>query len=400
MADAKLVCTGCGKEFPVARLHPRCDSCREPLEVRLEGLAGARVWQRENIFDRYRDFFTFPRVVGEAGLGEGRTPLTRSCMVSQILGVGHLYFKNETMNPTWSFKDRGTAAGIQHALSLGLGRIGTVSTGNMAASVAAYGARAGLATYILVSNDIPPEKIPPIGIYRPRILVVHGNLSDIFRRSHDLGEKHGIYFISADVPLRVEGSKTIAFEICEQLGFTVPDWVVVPVSAGGNFRGILKGFLEFREAGLISSIPRMIAAQASGCSPITTAFDKGSLTIERFENPHTIAHAIESVFPPSGNETLRLLEKYGGLATSVTDEEMLSAQALMAREGIFAQPAAAVPLAAVKKLLSQGAVAPSESIVCIVTGGGLKYTAALEHHSIETVHTDFDGLDDALGRLT
>jgi threonine synthase len=144
----------------------------------------------------------------------------------------------------------------------------------------------------------------------------------------------------------------------------------------------------------------MIAAQASGCSPITTAFDKGSLTIERFENPHTIAHAIESVFPPSGNETLRLLEKYGGLATSVTDEEMLSAQALMAREGIFAQPAAAVPLAAVKKLLSQGAVAPSESIVCIVTGGGLKYTAALEHHSIETVHTDFDGLDDALGRLT
>jgi threonine synthase len=223
-------------------------------------------------------------------------------------------------------------------------------------------------------------------------------LSDIYRRSLDFVEKHGIYFISADVPMRVEGSKTIAFEMCEDLGFTVPDWVVVPVSAGGNFRGILKGFLEFREAGLISSIPRMIAAQASGCSPITTAFDKGSLNIERLENPQTIAHAIVSVFPPSGNETLRLLGKYGGLATSVTDEEMLTAQALMAREGIFAQPEAAVPLAAVKKLLLQGVVAPSDSIVCIVTGSGLKYTAALDRHPIETVRTSFEGLDDALSR--
>jgi threonine synthase len=142
----------------------------------------------------------------------------------------------------------------------------------------------------------------------------------------------------------------------------------------------------------------MIAAQATGCSPIATAFDKGSLTIERFKNPHTIAHAIESPFPPSGNETLRLLEKYGGLAVSVTDEEMLSAQALMAGEGIFGQPEGAVPLAAVKKLLSQGAISASESIVCIVTGGGLKYTAALDHHSIETVHTEFDMLDDALSR--
>ena len=398
MSDARLICTGCGKEFAASRLHPRCDSCQEPLEIRLDGLAGARVRQGENIFDRYRDFFPFHSVIAEAGLGEGRTPLTRSCVVSQILGTGSLYFKNETMNPTWSFKDRGTAAGIQHALSLGIHKIGTVSTGNMAASVAAYGARAGLATYILVSDDIPPEKIPPIGIYRPRILVVRGILSDIYRRSLDFVEKHGIYFISADVPMRVEGSKTIAFEMCEDLGFTVPDWVVVPVSAGGNFRGILKGFLEFREAGIISSIPRMIAAQASGCSPITTAFDNGSLTIERLENPQTIAHAIVSVFPPSGNETLRLLGKYGGIATSVTDEEMLTAQALMAREGIFAQPEAAVPLAAVKKLLLQGVVAPSDSIVCIVTGSGLKYTAALDRHPIETVRTSFEGLDDALSR--
>jgi threonine synthase len=397
MADAKLVCTECGKQFPIPRLYQRCDTCREPLEIRLEGRTHARVGQGRNIFHRYRDFFALPSVVEDAGLGEGCTPLTRSGIVSQILGIARLYFKNETMNPTWSFKDRGTAAGIQHALSLGFRRIGTVSTGNMAASVAAYGARAGLETYVLVSQTIPPEKIPPIGIYRPHILVVDGDIGEIYKRSNETGEKHGIYFINADVPFRIEGSKTIAFEICEELGFAVPDWVVVPVSAGGNFRGILKGFLEFREAGLIASIPRMIAAQASGCSPIATAFDRGSRNIERFQHPHTIAHAIESPFPPSGNETLRLLRKYGGLAVSVTDPEILSAQALMAREGIFGQPASAVPLAAVKKLLFQGALAPSDSIVCIVTGCGLKYTAALDYHPIETVHTDIAGLEDALG---
>ena len=396
MADAKLICTGCGKEFPHSRLHPRCDDCREPLEIRLEGLAGARVREGKNIFHRYRDFFDFPSIFEEASLGEGRTPLTKSGIVSRVLGIDALYFKNETMNPTWSFKDRGTAAGIQHALSLGIRKIGTVSTGNMATSVAAYGARAGMETHVLVSQGMPPEKIPPIGIYRPHLLVVDGDYGDLYERSIEAGREHGIYFINSDVPYRVEGSKTIAFEICEDLGFSVPDLVVVPVSAGGNFRGILKGFHEFHAAGLISKIPRMIAAQAGGCSPVATAFENHRDTVERFEHPHTIAHAIENPLPPSGNETLRLLERNGGLAVSVTDEEILAAQALMAGEGIFGQPASAVPLAAVQKLLSRGIVRSSDSIACIVTGCGLKYTAALDHHPVATKQIEIASLADAL----
>ena len=393
MKEASLVCTGCGKAFPLERAHPRCDACGEPLEVRYPSLKGARFGRQGGIFERYGAFYPFSSCHREISLGEGGTPLIPSDRVGRRLGMAKLSFKNETLNPTWSFKDRGTAAGLEHALSLGFRRIGTVSTGNMAASVAAYGGRAGLETFVFVTKGLPSEKVGPIAIYGPRLFRVEGDYGDLYFKSIEMGERFGVYFINSDVPFRVEGSKTIAFEICEQTGFDPPDYVAVPVSAGGNVRGILKGFEECSEAGLIGSIPRMIVCQAAGCAPIAEAFERGQATIERIGRPETIAHAIENPCPPSGNEVLRRLKAKGGLAVKVADSEILEAQALLAGEGIFGQPAAAVPLAGVRKLLAEKTLDPAASVVCVITGGGLKYTAALDLHRFDVRTVGMDRLE-------
>jgi threonine synthase len=310
-----------------------------------------------------------------------------------------LYFKDETQNPTWSFKDRGTLCGIQYATSLGYERIGTVSTGNMAASVAAYGAKAGLATFILVSAGIPAEKTKPIAVYGPHLIRVEGGYDKLYDESLRAGDRYGIYFVNSDAPFRVEGSKTIAFEICEQMHFHVPDYVIVPVSSGGNFRGILKGFEEFRSVGLIDGIPKLIAVQGEGCGPIAEAFEGRKEKVIRVRNPKTIAQAIENPYPPSGNQVLRKLRENGGLALTVSDEEILEAQKLMAQEGTFAQPAACAPLAAAKKLLSNGYMKPSDRVVLIITGAGLKVPSALDHLDVPVISTSIGGLMEAIGKV-
>jgi threonine synthase len=275
---------------------------------------------------------------------------------------------------------------------MGYEKIGTVSTGNMAVSVAAYGARAGLKTYVLVDSQLPEEKIGPIAIYDPVLIKVRGNYGDLYSRSIVIGEQEGIYFINSDVPFRVEGSKTIAYEICEQLDFDVPDYVIVPTSAGGNLRGIIKGFVEFKTAGLISRVPVFVCAQAEGCNPIVKAGLRGTKRVKSVTEPHTIAHAIENPNPPSGNEILRKLREYKGIFVDVSDTEILEAQRSLAVEGIFAQPAAAVSLASLKKLMDQRIITSGKKVVCIVTGSGLKYTEALRVQNLTVDSCEIDEL--------
>jgi threonine synthase len=313
--------------------------------------------------------------------------------------MARLFFKDETQNPTWSFKDRGTLLGLQHAAALGYTRIGTVSTGNMAVSVAAYGARGNFSTVILVNDQIPPEKIGPIAIYDVPIIMVEGDYGALYRRSIELGREEGIYFINSDAPLCVEGSKSIAFEIAEQMAFDIPEHVVVPTSAGGNLRGIIKGFVEFRDAGLISEVPHFVCAQAAGCSPIVKAADRGWEYVEPEPEPHTIAHAIENPDPPSGNEVLRRMRQLNGSFVAVSDEEILDAQRWLAREGVFGQPAAGVPLAACRRLLEGGIIGEDDTVVCVVTGAGLKYTLVLEQHPARVHHTDLETLGAVLAGL-
>ncbi len=395
MKELNLVCTKCGIVHSIKSTYFRCQSCGEPTEVeKIEhGKIKTKNPLRQNIMERYQEFLPFKEIDSALSLGEGFTPLVKGYKTSKALELNDVYFKNESQNPTWSFKDRGTLLGIQHALKLGYKRIGTVSTGNMAVSVAAYGSKAGFETFIFVKNDLAPEKLNPIAIYNPHLIKVDGDYGKLYFKSLEIGNKNDIYFINSDVPFRVEGSKTIAYEICEQLNFDMPDYVIVPTSAGGNIRGIIKGFDEFKSAGLINKIPRIVCAQASGCSPITNGFIKNHKSIERIENPQTIAHGIENPFPPSGNEVLRQLEEKNGLCISVDDESILKAQKLLASDGIFGQPASAVPVAAIEKLKKQKILKGDEKIVCIVTGSGLKYTAAFERHNLRHYNTTIDDLE-------
>lgn len=234
MKTIDMMCTGCAKRYEVSRVNPRCDVCGEPLEVAPFTRGAIRDGNplSQTIFHRYADFLPFAQNALPFSLGEGRTSLLSLLRLATELGVREICFKNETQNPTWSFKDRGTAAALGHAAALGYGRIGTVSTGNMAASTAAYGARAGLETVILVSSDIPEEKLGPIAIHGPRLLRVTGDYGELYYESIAVGARRSIYFMNSDATFRVEGYKTISFEICEQMKFNPPDYVVTPTSAG------------------------------------------------------------------------------------------------------------------------------------------------------------------------
>lgn len=394
MKDTLLFCTNCGEKYDAKIKNFRCKDCNEPLEV--EEVTTGKINKdnalNQTILERYSDFYAFETIDKEISLGEGFTPLTISRNLAKEIGVKELHFKNESQNPTWSFKDRGTAVTVQHAIKLGFKKIGTVSSGNMATSVAAFGSKANLKSFIFVKDDLPIEKVNPIAIYNTNLLRIKGNYEDIYSKSYEIGEENDIYFMNSDAPFRIEGSKSIAFEICEQLDFDMPDYVAVPTSSGGNTRGIEKGFREFFNCGLIDKIPKIIAVQASGCSPIFKAYKNGSDKVERFENHDTIAHAIENPFPPSGNQILRMIKRNGGIVISVTDDEIIEAQRKLSLEGIFIQPASAVPLAAVIKLKNENYLKEDDRIVCVVTGSGLKYTAAFERHDLSSIQCNIEEL--------
>ena len=345
------------------------------------------------LLEKYRDFFPFTDYNHSASLGEGNTPLIRSTRVSQEIGLQNLYFKNETVNPTGSFKDRGTVCGLQHALSLGYKRIGTVSSGNMAASVAALGSKARVETFIFLKGNIPREKINPIAIYNPNLFVVKGFYGNLYHKALEIGRKLGIYFINSDVPIRVEGSKTIGFEICEQLAFKAPDYIAVPIGSGGLFRGILKGLEEFYRVGFIKRIPRMIGVQTLGNYPVVKAFEAGVEIIEKNEDAHTLDHVLENPDPPSGGQVVRKTRENGGTLVAVSEEEVKLAQILMGREGIFAQPASAAVLAGIRKLARSDYFKPSDSIVSVVTGSGYKYTQVLDSHDFPCQTVSMENLE-------
>ncbi|MBN2207526.1 MAG: threonine synthase, partial [Candidatus Aminicenantes bacterium] len=321
-----------------------------------------------------------PSLDATLSLGEGSTPLLRLDRLARRLGLPALYAKNEAMNPTQSFKDRGTAVAVQNARRLGFTRIGTVSTGNMAASTAAYGARAGLATFVLLKEGTPAENIRMAGIHRPRLVVVEGDYGRLFAESFRLGRRRNILFMNSVDPFRIEGYKLIAFETFLQLGGSVPDLCLVPLSSGGHLLGLLKAFRELRDGGFTDRLPVVVGVQAEGCAPLARAFAAGSARYEVFEHPGTIAHAISNPSPPAGNLVLAMMRESGGLILSVGDEEMLEAQGHLAAEGLFCQPDSATTLAALLKLARRAdpALSGTASAVLVLTGSGLKNLKALD----------------------
>ncbi|MEF8873693.1 MAG: threonine synthase [Candidatus Thermoplasmatota archaeon] len=360
-----LRCVSCGKTYTPKTGRQIC-GCGEPLE--LEYFSG-KIKSGKTSWAKYRDFLPFDPS-RELSLSEGGTPMIKANRLSKKYDVD-LHLKNETVNPTWSFKDRGTVLSLQRARKLGVGRVGTVSTGNMGASVAAYGKRAGLDPMIMVTEDISDGKLNQIAVYGATIVEVSGDYGELFYESLDLSrEDDQVYFSNSNSPYRIEGYKTIAFESVERL---MPEYVMIPTSSGGLFRGMMKGFIEMDRCGIIDDIPVLISVQAEGCSPIYRAFRDERGSIKRWKEPKTVASAIANPYPPGGNEVLRKLDEYRGICTVVSDDEINSAQRKIVTEGIFCQPASTVGVAAVKKLRQNDAIEKGSKVVSIITGSGLKH---------------------------
>lgn len=392
-----LACTACGTRYPLDT-HLRCGACGEPLEIRYETLTPpARLADEPCFIARNINIFPFPNLRPELSLGEGATPLLEAIHLQEETGLAEIYLKNETANPTWSFKDRGTSLGVQAALEFGLRSVGTVSSGNMAASVAAFAARAGLSAYIFVAGDIPEGKIKPIAIYGPNLNRGIGDYGQLYYNALKLGEEHGIYFVNSDNPFRIEGQKTVAYEILDQLDYEPVDYIILPVSSGGNMAAVIKGCEEMEALGLVKKAPRVIGVQAAGCSPIAQAVAEGKDTVTSFPNPQTVAHAIANPLPPSGNRILRKVREGRADVIAVTDAEILAAQAFLAqKEGLFVQPAGAAPVAGIRKLAAAGTLRPEHRVVAILTGSGLKDTSALAFHNLKAGSVPVTDLGQAL----
>jgi len=245
----------------------------------------------------------------------------------------------------------------------------------MGASVSAYSAKAGIKCIILVPSQTPVEKIAQILVHGAMVLGVNLPYPELYKMSFEMNRKFGVYLVHADSPMRVEGQKTTAFEICEQLNWKIPDVVLIPTSSGGYLSAVWKGFKEFHEIGFIDHLPRMVCIQSEGCAPIVKAFKERKTDTEVWPNPHTIAHAISNQDPSlaSSRRVLKILAKTKGTAEAVSDEEISNAQKLLAiKEGIFAEPASTAPIAGLKKLIEKGLIDKNESAICIITGSGLK----------------------------
>ena len=387
-----LRCRECGARYPEAPQYV-CDECFGPLEVEYDyDYIRAHV-TREKVASgpwnlwRYADLL--PVAADKAvGIPSGFTPLLRADRLGRALGLKHLYIKNDTVNPTYSFKDRVVSMAISKAVEFGFDTIGCASTGNLANSVAAHAARAGLRAFVFIPSDLEWAKVNASLVYGPNLVAVDGTYDDVNRLCAMLADEYGWAFVNVNVrPYYSEGGKTLGFEVAEQLGWRAPDHVVVPMASGSVLTKITKGLDEFKKLGLIDDRPtRVSGAQAAGCSPIVDAFVQGRSYAEPVR-PNTIAKSLAIGSPADAPYALRIFRETGGSAEVATDEEVIGGIRLLAEtEGIFAETAGGVTIAVLKKLAESGRIAPDEVTVAYVTGNGLKTSVVLEGRLAEGLH--------------
>jgi len=375
-----MQCIGCGKEYHVNEIIYNCESCGDLLEVRIDERAMKEKietgeWRLRPISVwKYKEFLPVFDDTKIVTLKEGGTPLYRCERLGKELRIKNLYVKNEGANPTGSFKDRGMTVGVSKALELGVKAVVCASTGNTSASLAAYAAKAGLPCIVLIpAGKIALGKLAQAMMYGAIVVGVKGNFDIALQMAVNTSKQVGLYLLNSINPFRIEGQKTAAFEICDQLGWQVPDRVVLPVGNAGNITAYWKGFKELKALGLVEKLPKMVGVQAAGASPIAKAFAANSATIEPVKDPETVATAIRIGNPVNWKRALNALRESNGTALTVTDDEIIKAQKLLARkEGIFIEPASAASIAGLKKLVGNGEVVVDETIVCVATGHGLK----------------------------
>ncbi len=388
-----LRCRECARSYPVEALHV-CDFCFGPLEVSYDYEAIAASVSRERIAAgpttiwRYADLLP-ASAENPVNLGAGFTPLVRADRLAAELGLGELWIKNDTLNPTGSFKDRVVSVALTKARELGFKVAACASTGNLANSVAAHAARAGMESVVFIPHDLEQGKVITTAIYGGTLVAVDGSYDDVNRLCAELtSEQPSWAFVNVNIrTYYAEGSKTLAFEVAEQLGWRAPDHVVVPIASGSQLTKIHKGFGELHRVGLLDEEPdvRVSGAQARGCSPVATAFADGTDVI-RPQRPSTIAKSLAIGNPADGFYALDVVRKTGGGIGSVDDAEIVEAIRLLARtEGIFAETAGGVTIATLCKLAASGVVRPDERVVAYVTGHGLKTIEAVSPHVGPTV---------------
>lgn len=383
----RLLSTISGQAFPFERIEELAGN-GESLEVAIEGLAHARVRPGRHLWERFAGFLPVD-IDGEITLGEGNTPLLPAGKaLSEHTGIGQLLLKNETMNPTWSFKDRGSLTTIAMARQMGEPFTATISTGNMGNSIAAYGARSGIRAVVFVPDYAPLEKIRAMAIHGATVVKVTAPDYSLMKREI-LGLAAGLNLriVSGNGPIRTEGYKLTAFEMYEQLEGRVPGFIAVPTSACGHIRGIFKGYRELKEAGLTDRLPRMIVVQAANVNPVVSAIREGRDRVVPVEG-QTIAEAITSGDPPGGDEIVLKARQHGWLAEDVTEEEILEAQRRLAGAGYFVEPAAATSLAAVRKLRAAGKIGEEDTVVLMLTGSGLKDMGVFSRQHASVIESD------------
>jgi threonine synthase len=328
---------------------------------------------------RYGDLLPV-RTDGAVDLGTGFTPLVRADRLASVLGLGEVWLKNDTRNPTNSFKDRVVSVALSKALEFGFKVAACASTGNLANSVAAHAAHAGLRSYVFIPADLEQGKVVTTAIYSGNVVAIDGNYDDVNRLCAELAGLYEWAFVNVNMrPYYAEGSKTLAFETAEQLGWQAPDHVVVPVASGSLLTKIQKGFQELHKVGLLDEEPhvRVSGAQALGCSPVATAWTEQSETI-RPVKPETIAKSLAIGNPADGYFALDAVRSSGGAFAAVTDDEVVDGMRLLARtEGIFAETAGGVTIATLKKLAADGVIRSDERVVVYITGHGLKTLEAV-----------------------
>jgi len=380
-----LRCRECGRPYPVEALHV-CDFCFGPLEVDYDYERMAASITREKIAAGPRSIWRYRELLpvddaAPVDLGAGFTPLIRADRLAAELGLGELWIKDDTANPTGSFKDRVVSVALTKARQLGFKVAACASTGNLANSVAAHAARAGMASVVLIPKDLEDAKITMTAVYGGTVVAVDGSYDEVNRLCAELTSEHPTWaFVNVNVrTYYAEGSKTLAFEVAEQLGWQAPDHVVVPIASGSQLVKVAKGFAELGKVGLLDEVPsvRISGAQAAGCSPVATAFAEGSDAI-RPVKPKTIAKSLSIGNPADGWYALNTIRQSGGSCAAVTDDEVIEGIRLLARtEGIFAETAGGVTIATLAKLAASGVVRSDERVVALVTGHGLKTVEAL-----------------------
>ena len=382
MTRISLQCRECKKEYE-STFKYICDDCFGPLDVKYNfpSISKDTFLNREKTYWRYFELLPIENKSNIISIGAGLTPLTKADKLGEKLGLKNLYIKNDSVNPTFSFKDRPAGIAVSKAKEFGMSAVGCASTGNLASATAAHAAKGSFPCYVFAPSDIEMAKITQALSYGANYIAVDGTYDDANRIAAQIGDSKGIGIVNINMrSYYVEGSKTLAYEVAEQLDWNVPDQLIVPVGSGAMLNAICKGFEELQSISLLGDVSNMhmIAAQPHGCAPIVDAFKKHSMEVIPVENPDTIAKSLAIGDPGDGRYVLKRLQQYHGFAEESNNKEILDAILLLAKtEGIFTEPAGGVSVAVLQKMVEQGQIDASDKVVCYVTGNGLKATEAI-----------------------